>query len=233
MRRRVTAAAVVAATAIALLGVVQPASATHGCTEPGCNPITVAILEGIGFVCNAANVPAVTNEHCTYRNDALHTGELPAQYPDAGWTNYQGLTWPGAGPPGDGPFSFNAGPDPTLPTSFCASTAGGAGCQFRSHGDLRIPPSQLGPYCGSSLGDGRSTFTSGDGKLTVRASFGWTQSAATILPLQGEVSDTDPEGGEGATVVGFTSSRGTANGGNCGITQITTAFNVEGMIVTF
>lgn len=225
MRRRITAMMVVAATAISLLGLAQPARATHGCTEADCNPITVAILEGIGFVCNAADLPGETGEKCTYRNDALWTGNIT--------NRTQGLTWPGAGPPGDGPFSFNAGPSQTPPTSACASSVGGAGCQFRSHGLLKMPPSGLGPYCGSSLGDGRSTFISGDGSLVVRATFGWTQSAATILPLQGTVSDTDPEGGEGATVTGFTSSRGTANGGNCGITQVTTAFNVEGMIVTF
>ena len=225
MRRRIVAVLSVAVMAFGLLGI-QPASATHDCTAADCNPVTVAILEGIGFVCNAADIPNQTGEKCTTtRRDALWSGGLTG--------HAQGLTWPGVGPPRDGPFSFNAGPAATPPTSACVSSVGGPGCSFRSYGQLTLGPTGLGAYCGASKGVGQSTFTSGDGSLVTKASFGWEQSAATILPLQGEVSDTNPEGGEGATVTGFTSSRGTANGGNCGVTQITTAFNVEGMIVTF
>ena len=229
MRRRAIAGLVVATTMTAVLGLTQPASATHGCTAADCNPVTVAILEGIGFVCNAADIPNQTGERCTVHNDALYTTTPP--------TGAQGLVWPGLGAPRKGPFSFNAGPVSTPPTSACVSSVAGAGCSFRSYGQLDVGDATgtgagLGAYCGASRGIGQSTFTAGGGSpLVVKATFGWRQSAATILPLEGEVSS--PASSAGATVVGFTSSRGTANGGNCGITQITTAFNVEGMIVTF
>lgn len=233
MRRRAVAGLVVATTMIAVLGLTQPASATHNCTQQSCNPVTVAVLEGIGFVCNAADVPNETGEKCTYTTDAFH--------PNAPRPNQtQGLTWPGFGPPARGPFSFNAGPAQTPPTSACVSSINGAGCSFKSWGLLTVGDAVggggpgFGAYCGASRGVGESIFNSGGmNPVTTRASFGWRQSAATILPLEGRVSSSTPAGGVGATVVGFTSSRGTANGGNCGITQVTTAFNVEGMIVTF
>lgn len=223
MRRRFTAAVLTAAMSVTLIGSLQPASATHGCTDPSCTPITVAILEGIGFVCNAADIPGQTGERCTYRNDSIWTGPTGPRT--------QGLVWPGVGPPADGPFSFNAGPNTTLPTSACASTVSGTGCAFRSYGQLSVGDAGLGAYCGASKGTGVSTFTAQN--TFTRATFGWRQSAATILPLEGTVTQATPATSVGASVVGFTSSRGTGNGGNCGITQVTTAFNVEGMIVTF
>ncbi len=234
--RRVIAGVASAALTIGLLGV-QPAGATH-CegADPECpNPISVAILEGIGFVCNAANLEGKTLEdkagvelqtECTYSNDAFWTEDVEQ------WDE-QGLTWPGSGPPAVGPFSFLAGPGMTPPESICVSSIGGPGCIFDSFGMLFPGSSGFGAYCGSSEGIGFSTFTSSDGELTTGAVFGWDQSAATILPLTGEVVESTPPGGEGATVVGFTSSRGTDGGGNCNITQTTTGFNVEGMIVTF
>jgi hypothetical protein len=234
MRRRIVGLVATAAISVSMLGI-QPASATHNCTEADCNPVTVAILEGIGYVCNAANINAEVKTHltangiapgtaCSYHTDALYNGTtsgLP-----------QGLTWPGRGAPAHGPFSFKAGPGATPPTSLCVSTISGSGCTFNSGGKLTEGvPSGLGAYCGSSKGTGYSLFTATG--LKTGATFGWQQSAATILPVQGTVDLSQPPGGVGATVVGFTSSRGLANGGNCMITTITTAFNVEGMIVTF
>jgi hypothetical protein len=225
MRRTIGFAAAITLT-LGLAGV-MPAQASH--CEPGdiasCpNPVTVAVLEGIGYVCNEAR--GFTNPTCTYHTDTL-TPVLPP-------TINQGLYWPGVGPGANGPFSFRAGPDLNVPASFCASSVGGEGCVFDSRGQL-LPgdPSDLGAYCGSSEGTGVSTFTAGDNSLVTVATFGWSQSAATILPLQGTVTSSTPSGGAGATVVGFTSSRGVSGGGNCGITQATTQFQVEGMIVTF
>lgn len=224
MHRRVRAALVAASMTVALVGIAEPARATHGCAAQECQPATVWVLEGIGFVCDAANVPNRSDERCTYRNDALWTGTIEG--------NTQGLTWPGLGPPADGPFSFNAGPSTTTPTSACVSSVTGPGCSFRSHGFLKKgDASGLGAYCGASQADAFTTFNAPG--LTVKATYVWRQSAATILPLEGSITDSTPNGMEGGSFVGMFSARGTANGGNCGITQITTAFNVEGMIVTF
>ena len=237
--RRVIAGVASAALTIGLLGI-QPAGATH-CdgVDPACpNPISVAILEGIGYVCNAADV--TTNKVDIY--EGLYDGTLQSECSygtDAFWSespeewDQQGLTWPGAGPPAVGPFSFLAGPAVFPPESICVSSIGGPGCIFDSFGMLFPGSSGFGAYCGSSEGMGFSTFSAADDSLITGATFGWDQSAATILPLVGEVVASTPEGGEGATVVGFTSSRGTDGGGNCNINQVTTGFNVEGMIVTF
>lgn len=225
MRRTIGFVAAVTLT-LGLAGVL-PAQATH--CSPGniaaCpNPVTVAVLEGIGYVCNEAR--GFVNPRCSYHTDIL-TPALPP-------TINQGLYWPGVGPGANGPFSFTAGRDLNVPTSLCVSTVGGEGCRFDSRGQLTPGvPSGLGAYCGSSKGAGTSTFTAADNTLVTVATFGWEQSAATILPLQGTVTSSTPGGGVGATVTGFTSSRGVSGGGNCGVTQATTQFQVEGMIVTF
>lgn len=211
---------------------VKPAGATHGCTAANCNPVTVAVIEGQGLVCSSAE--GFSSPRCTYHTDPLWSGGL------ADATSRQGLYCPTRGPGADGPFSFQAGPtalDP--PNSVCVSTAGGQGCTFKSKGLLHPgEPSGLGAYAGSSKGEGTSTFTAGDGSLTTEAGFGWDQSAATILPLNGKVTKENgtsvPESRQ-ATVTGFTSSRGFTGGGNCGIdaTTPTFRFQVEGMVVTF
>lgn len=229
MRRAVVLLAVLAI--VAGLAGFQPAAATHNCTNPSCNPVTIAVLEGVGNICSRAGTD------CTYHNDVF----WPSPKPTTGIA--QGYYWPGVGPAGNGPFSFNAGPQTDVPNSACVSTIAGPGCTFVSGGTLGpgVPVNgvtTVGGYCGSSKGVGVSTFNSGTNpvtgaNVTTTASFGWSQSAATILPLTGRVTASSPSGGVGATVVGFTSSRGIREFGNCGITQATTAFQVEGMIVTF
>lgn len=220
------------ATLTLVLGLASAVPAQADCSTPNC-PVGVSILEGIGFVCSAATpgtgVPGQTSS-CTYHQDELWTG--PPTPPQG-----QGLYWPGVGPGAVGPFSFKAGPGAEPPTSLCVSSQGGPGCVFDSWGMLHPGESGFGAYCGSSLGDGISIFTGADGTV-LRSKFGWAQSAATILPLVGKITASSGPGGpsngaKGANVIGFTSSRGTSGGGNCGISQVTTAFNVEGMVMTY
>src|SRR5207249_509517 len=152
-----------------------------------------------------------------------------------------------AGPPAKGYFTLDTSTDTTPGTEFCVSNgtnnfppANGNvkldGCEFKSYGVL-TPGAELnavgggGAYCGSSTGTGVSEFISGDKTLDVKASFGWTQSAATILPVTGQT--TSPAG---YSVVGATSSRGTSNGQACsasGKDVITTQFQVEGFVITY
>ncbi len=222
---------------------VEPAAATHGCTAANCNPVTIALLEGQGYVCDSAEESIDT---CTYHNDRLWTGAPPA----VGASSPKGLYCPTRGPGADGPFSFQAGPvaaDP--PNSICVSTVGGPGCTFKSKGWLEAgQPSGLGAYAGSSKGTGTSEYIPGAnaalGSTYTKATFGWEQSAATILPLNGKVTHQKTSAGASytpvpanavPTVTGFTSSRGFTGGGNCGIDQTTPTwkFQVEGMVVTF
>jgi hypothetical protein len=233
--RRIALLALSVVTVVGLLGI-QPASATHGCTEADCNPVTVALLEGRGKVCTTSGLGS-----CTFHKDALWTGSTAVP---------QGLYCPTRGPgagsvtaggdPTGAPFVFNAGPGVAPPNSVCISNVGLDGCAFESRGQLGPgDPSGLGAYAFSSQGKGTSTFTAPPtdlgGAVSTIATFGWEQSAATILPLRGEVTSSTPAGGAGATVVGFTSSRSFQDGGNCGINADTptTIFQVEGMIVTF
>jgi len=221
------------ATLTLVLGLASAVPAQADCSTPNC-PVGVSILEGIGFVCSAATPKAMPfpgdHTRCVYQDDALWGGR-------GGPPLGQGLYWPGVGPPADGPFSFVAGPTSSPPTSICVSSQGGAGCVFDSWGMLYEGASGFGAYCGSSEGRGKSIFTGADGTV-LRSDFGWSQSGATILPLVGKVTSSSGPGGpsnaaKGASVIGFTSSRGTGGGGNCGVTQVTTAFNVEGMVMTY
>jgi len=239
MRRRLAAGMAVGVLVLTVLAV-QPAGATHGCDAPDCNPVVVALLEGQGKVCDLAEGWG-DNPKCSFHNDPLWTGSLnvaqglycPTRGPGAGRLNAQGN-------PVEAPFSFNApsGIQPPAP-GLCVSNVGASNCSFDSKGQLAPghplggDQETLGAYAFSSLGRGTSTFTAPG--LVTKATFGWDQSAATILPLQGEVTESTPAGGAGATVVGFTSSRSFQDGGNCGIDQATPTkiFQVEGMIVTF
>lgn len=206
------------------LSAAPSAFATHNCTSPGCTPVAVTVVEGLGLVCGAAG-PFARN--CVHDlNDPVWnkvTNNPPAD----------GLFWPTVGPAGKGPFIFSAG-GLTPPTGVCVSTQGGPGCVSNTHGELfqgqGAPFAGDGAYCGSSHGEGIGTFTAGDGSANYTYHFSWRQSGATILPLEGAIDDGP---GAGATLVGFTSSRGVTGTGNCGLTQATTAFQVEGMTVTF
>src|SRR5687767_7044314 len=92
-------------TVVSLIGL-QPASATHGCTETSCNPVTVALLEGRGYVCAASGIG-----NCTFHTDELWSGSTsvaqglycPTRGPGAGSIN-------SSGDPTGAPFKFNAGP---------------------------------------------------------------------------------------------------------------------------
>ncbi|HEX9774859.1 MAG TPA: hypothetical protein VGB83_04685 [Actinomycetota bacterium] len=245
MRRRLVAGLATAAALVSMFGGMQPASATHGCTAADCYPATVAVLEGGGLVCNRAvsptdaqipngfGFPSAANwpQQCAFQSDELWDarGGGPAPFG-------QGLYWPGAGPPATGPFSFVTDHAAGAPNGLCVSSANGPGCEFKSFGLLSPGSSGYGAYCGSSLGKGFSEFRSGlAGDPVVKANFGWDQSAATILPLEGEVRS--PAALSGGSVTGFVSSRGTnagsESGGNCGITASTFKFQVEGMIITY
>jgi hypothetical protein len=244
------------------LGLVGVLPAHADCsTSPSQACVGISIIEGLGNVCSKADAnltkllsPPVLHPRCTYHADAFWTNSPKndgtnsiADYNAVkadGYTpvhpDLQGLYFPGFGPGAHGPFSFTAGPgtDPGG-SGFCVSTVGTSptGCQFSSMGILdsepTLPNGGAGAYCGSSQGNGLSIFVSGDKHQTVYATFGWAQSAATILPLSGTVYKTVPAGGEGAQVVGFTSSRGTGDDANCGVSKVTTVFNVEGAVITF
>src|SRR5207249_5424668 len=132
---------------------------------------------------------------------------------------HQGLYCPTRGPgagdassgvaPHGAPFSFSGGPgiDPNTLNS-CFSNIGLSGCQFQSRGELGPgKENNLGAYAFSSQGAGTSTFTAPkvvvggqtmSNALVVNATFGWTGSAGTILPIQGTVTSSTPAGGAGA-----------------------------------
>lgn len=228
--RRWTVGIILGVALAASTSAVVPAAASHcGPADPSAcpHPASVWVLEGIGFVCNEAR--GVVNPRCRYQTDAL-TPVLPGSID-------QGLYWPGVGPSATGPFSFRAGADLNVPSSLCVASVGGVGCVFDARGTLE--PGRVsgqptfGAYCGSSRGVGSTTFRSGGGELVMTSSFGWEQSAATILPLAGRISSGSPSGMTGATLSGFVSSRGVSGGGNCGLTQATTQFQVEGVVVVY
>ncbi|HVE92726.1 MAG TPA: hypothetical protein VNE62_10595 [Actinomycetota bacterium] len=220
----------VAAAAVAALAAVtaSPASAQ--------NPdevVAVSVLEGVGFVCNAAGA------NCTYDlEDPLWNKVTNAHC----FSGCQGFFWPGLGPRIlRSPVEFAAGPDLKAPDSFCVSTLGGPGCSIHSYspdGNYGVFPSAvgLGAYCGSSRGrlrsDTRSAQSSVSGRVVrVSYEYTWEQSGATVLPIVGSGIDLDT--GKRSTLVGFTSSRGLSGAGDCGISQATTQFQVEGMTVSF
>lgn len=223
MRRKL----ITVALAVGLLsGLIGPATAQVETT------VTVTVLEGVGKVCNA-----VPNGECGYDlSDPLWskvTNNPPAQ----------GLYWPGVGPAATySPVEFAAGSSTSPPGSLCVSTVGGPGCSVRSwatpeqaraktHGVFKSKGG-LGAYCGSSYGRLTSTFSAARNPVTgaqypqVTFDYEWQQSAATILPIVGT-------GNDGSTLIGFTSSRGLADTGDCGISKATTSFQVEGFTVSF
>lgn len=244
--RRLVAVLAVMTIATGLLGVV-PASATHGCTDPSCKPVTVIVIEGIGNVCSKARVSNPSyGTKCTYApNDPTWVSKPASPWNQSGFSNgskFQGLFWPGLGPGAVGPYELNIGEAVSPPANVCVSSIGGPGCKSLSEGIL-LPgvPTGVGAMCGSSHGDGTIKFTSADGTFYSEGTSSWDQSAATILPLHGTISKVI-DGGvtttynaskPGPTLVGFTSSRGLGGSGNCGITDPTTGFQVEGMVVTY
>jgi hypothetical protein len=240
MRRLV---AVIAGLTISLgvMGIV-PAQATHCGADnlATCqNPVTVIAIEGIGKVCHAAvglvRTPSLAHD-CVYKmNDPSWADKSVSPFnphPD------QGLYWPGLGPGGVGPYVLAISGTTTPGTNVCVASVGGPGCSSFSEGKLDDgqQAAGTGAHCGSSSGTGTITFTSADNTLRTEGISNWTQSAATILPLQGyitKVNNVAQPASARPTLVGFTSSRGFSGGGNCGITQATVQFQVEGMVVTF
>src|ERR1041384_2552741 len=140
--RRIVAVLGTVALAIGVFGV-MPAQATHctntGTVPPGVNtscsnPVTIAVIEGLGDVCTKADPALVgANPHCTYHTDPFYSGAVTSPPVE------QGLYFPHYGPGAKGPFSFSAGPD-TSPggSGFCVSTVGSQadGCTFTSWGTL-------------------------------------------------------------------------------------------------
>lgn len=224
MRKAISALTVaVLLGSLSLIG--APAQATHGGAP------YVVLLEGVGNVCNAVDVtiirahPDTHVESCTYGTDAIWAAS-PKN--NADFALNQGLYWPGFGPPAFSSFTITNGPTTTPPTTFCVDSFGSA-CTNVAHGNVTVGAAGFGAYCGSSSGEGWGTTTASNGDVST-SHFGWVQSAATVLPLTGTV---DSGANVNATIIGFTSSRGLTGGGNCGVTQATTGFQTEGMLVVF
>lgn len=236
MKRTLVAGGALALAATALAAV--PASATHGTQQPAA---VVIAIGGTGNVCSAANstqwnslwgsnptsnAPQPIQMSCSYYTDPIW-----AQTGDPNFTPSQGLYFPRNGPPASaGGFTFVAtGGTVAADQSYCVDTYEGANCTIRSAGSLYPGnPTGFGIYCGSSRGYGRSQYTSAGQTLLTTTTFNWQQSAATVLPIIGTVSN-------GATTIGFTSSSGTgvASDGNCSRNTPTTGFRVHGLFVTF
>lgn len=246
---------------IGFAGVV-PAGATH-CNQNNAadcpDPLTVIVVEGIGNVCSAALTQLTAAEKLSYGTKCTYRADDPSWAPVAsrpgnpwnrpGYTTgnaYQGLFWPGVGPGAIGPYALVIGSTTAPPGNACVSSVGLAGCSNRTVGKL-TPGNQsgtgqtgIGAHCGSSQGKGTVEFVAADRSLSTKGNLGWDQSAATILPFYGEIltatrgttTVTYPAGSR-PSVRGFSSSRGFGGAGNCGITDPTTGFQVEGMTVTF
>ena len=255
--RRVLAITGAVALALGMLSI-TPAQATHCAPGPGLatcpNPVVITLFEGKGLVCTNAS-DFIPNAKCTY-----HTGtfwgatdkdlnghgldwynapdpaggpftNLPRTHPEV-----QGLYLPKLGPGADSPFYIAAsGVGP--PNSFCVSSVGGANCVAISTGTI-TKGAELGDgaYCGSSKGNGVAHFTSFGGALQTTYTFGWNQSAGSLLIGTGSVTSTTPAGGAGATVIQIATSRGVKTPDNhvgCGGQVPVTSFDTEGVAISF
>lgn len=224
---RKTVAAMTVAVLLGSLSIVgAPALATHG------GPPYVVLLEGVGQVCEAVDQTLINNHpgfnhvtRCTHSTDSIWAAS-PKN--DGTFAVDQGLYWPGFGPPAYTSFTITNGPLTSPPTTFCRDSFGGA-CENVAVGNVTVGAAGFGAYCGASSGEGWGTTTASNGDVST-THFGWVQSGATVLPLQGEVTS-GPNAG--ATVIGFTSSRGLKDAGNCGVTKATNGFQTEGMLVVF
>lgn len=249
--RRIIATTAALVMSLGILGIV-PAQATHcapGAIQSCPDPVTVIAIEGIGNVCSKAVLTvaeaALYGSKCTYNyNDPSWVSKSASKWNAPGGADgskYQGLFWPGVGPGSVGPYSLRISGSAAPPNNACVSNIGGQNCSSDSVGKLTPgSPSGLGAFCGSSKGTGSISFRAADGSLTTKGTSGWDQSAATILPLYGEITSGTRNGvpfvypaGARPSLRGFTSSRGIGGSGNCGIVDPTTGFQVEGMVVTF
>lgn len=246
--RRMIATGIATMLALGLLGV-MPAQATHCNTSNATtcqNPLVVIVFEGIGNVCSKANVvnTIAYGTKCTYvSSDPVWDAAKPlSQWNQSGYTTglkYQGLFWPGVGPGAIGPYRLNIGAGVNPPANVCVDSLGGPGCKTDTEGKLTqgdVEGNQtIGAYCGSSEGKGVFKYTASIGGVD-EGTLGWDQSAATILPVYGQVTKRNGVAFPAAsrpTIRGFNSSRGIGGSGNCGIGDPTTGFQVEGFIVTF
>jgi hypothetical protein len=220
-------------------------------------PVTVIVTEGVGLVCGAASLtpaqatkygnskPGATGKHawCIYPGTpgydlAVNPGQTThPQWWETGYKNgskFQGLFLPGVGPGANGPYSLTITGAPNPPANVCVDSVEGPGCTAKLAGRLTPGPiAGHGAYAGGSQGTGEFTFTSATGQYNSAGNLGWNQSAATILPLQGSVTSGSDAG---ASIVGFTSSRGVtgdSSAGNAGVQLPTTGFQVEGMLVAY
>lgn len=247
--RRMLATGIVAMLALGLLGV-TPAQATHCNTSNATNcpnPLVVIVFEGIGKVCsNAVVVNTIAyGTKCTYvSSDPIwDQAKAVSNWNQTGYTagtKYQGLFWPGVGPGAIGPYRLNIGSTLNAPNNVCVDSLGGPGCRTDTEGKLTqgdVGGQQtVGAYCGSSEGKGVFKYTASVPGTVDEGPLGWDQSAATILPVYGEVTKHNGvavPSGRRATIRGFNSSRGVSASGNCGINDPTIGFQVEGFIVTF
>lgn len=149
-------------------------------------------------------------------------------------SKFQGLFLPGVGPGAVGPYSLTIVGGLNPPGNACVDSIEGPGCSTRLVGKLtKAPTNGFGAHAGSSQGTGTFTFSSATGQQVNRGVLGWNNSAATVLPLEGEVTAGD---GAGSQIVGFSSSRGVtgdSSAGNAGVQEPTTGFQTEGMIVVY
>lgn len=254
---------VLVATAVVLggLAAVPPAHANHCKTDTSITDcpyqVNIIVYEGVGQVCDSVagkiedptvgSVKPILKKYPGYKCPFHMDDPTWASKPVSPWnpTPDQGLYWPGVGPGGDGPYvlDVNALVDP--PRQGCVSLVGGPGCQIHFEGLLeyghQTNDPRTGAHCGSSHGGGMMRYTAADGSVKVIGTIGWDQSAATILPLFGQVDKmVDANGrtipspsGQKAQAVGTVSARGVGGAGNCGITQATTGFQVEGFIAIY
>lgn len=156
------------------------------------------------------------------------------------------LTFPGVGPAQTGSWSFSA-PNPSTPVaSACASVGtGGVGsdllgnCSISASGDLgeilgsAAPVNDsptplglgLGAWCGISGGwggSGNATVGTDSGSLS---DVGWTTSAGSVLPVTGNVTDQD---GDGGALVALVQASGANLASECALGG-TTHFDVNGV----
>lgn len=260
MRRLVATVATVVF--VLSIGSVVPAHADHCKADTSITecpyPISVVVVEGVGQVCDAVagkiedppvnGVKPLLKKFPGYKCKFRMDDPTWVSKPVSPWNPNpdQGLYWPGVGPGGDSPTVFDIGAIVDPPRQGCVSNVGGGpGCQVHAEGFIEwgraTQDPRTGAHCGSSHGEVTARFTAADGSLKTFAHQSWDQSAATILVQFGEVDrslDKDgreikPPSGQKAKVIAVVSARGVGGAGNCGISQATSGFQVEGFSISY
>lgn len=226
------------------------------------NPLNIAFIEGVGNVCTRS-AGQIRGDDPRYGKTLALLATYPGgrckfNLSDPSWATRavspwypspkQGLYWPGVGPGGFGPAAIDISKGASAPPSnTCVSNVGGPGCGLHAETKLwsgdtaEAAAPGTGAHCGSSHGLVVSKFTAADNSVTSYQWVEWNQSAATILPQFGEVNKSyDKAGneipspsGSKPKIIAFVSARGIGGAGNCGITEPTTGFQVEGVSINY